>query len=90
MAEDGKPEMTPEQAQAVASALFKWTPFCFPLAWALTAVQGADTRTCLIVSVAGTLMCLCAALLFKLRGNAAVSDAAWIQTILNVLSGLKR
>ncbi len=83
-------EMTPEKADRAARWLFVLTPFMFPLMWVIAAVQGADTRTCLIISIAGTLMCLCAALLFKLRGNAAVSDAAWIQTILNVLSGIRR
>ena len=83
-------EMTPERAQAIARLLFIWTPFCFPLAWALAAVQGADMRTCLIISVAGTLMCLAAALLFKLRGTKAASDAAWIQMLLGIINALGR
>jgi hypothetical protein len=90
MADNADPEMTPEQAARVARILFILTPFAFPFCWLLTAVQGADTRACLIVSVTGTLMCLGAALLFKLRGAAAPGDARWIHTILNVLSGIRR
>jgi hypothetical protein len=82
--------MAPEKADRAGRALFILTPFMFPFMWVITAIQGADTRVCMIVSIAGTLMCFGAALLYKLRGNAAVSDAAWIQTILNVLSGAKR
>jgi hypothetical protein len=83
-------EMTPERAQAVARLLFILTPVSFLLAWALSAVQGADTRTCLIISVVGMLMCLAAALLFKLRGVAAKSDAVWIQTILAIVVALTK
>ena len=90
MSDDSQQEMTPERARAVARSLFIWTPFSFPLAWVLSAVQGADTRTCLIISIAGTLMCLGAALLFHLRGTSAPSDAVWIKTILGVLAALAK
>lgn len=90
MSDHDETEMTPEKAARVARALFILTPLMFPSLWILTAVQGADTRACLIVSAAGTLMCLCAALLFKLRGTSAPSDAGWISAILRILSGIKR
>ena len=83
-------EMTPEKAERIARALFIMTPVSFVLCWALSAVQGADTRTCLIVSIAGMLICLAAALLFKLRGSKAASDAVWIQTLLNIVAALTR
>ena len=81
---------TPARAERAARSLFILTPFMFPLMWVIAAVQGADTRACLIVSIAGALMCLGAAILFKLRGAAAPGDAVWIQTILNILSGIRR
>ena len=92
MTEPGLPpdEMTPEKAQAVARLLFILTPVSFVLCWVLAAVQGADMRTCLIISAAGALMCFAAALLFKLRGAAATSDAVWIQVILNIVMALTR
>jgi hypothetical protein len=90
MADDEQDEMTPEKAARVARALFIITPIMIPFLWILTAVQGADTRACLIVTAAGTLMCLCAALLFKLRGTSAPNDAQWIHAILKLLSGIKR
>lgn len=83
-------ELTPERAQAIARSLFIMTPFSFVVCWVLAAVQGADTRTTLIISTAGTLMCLAAALLFKLRGSQAANDAVWIQAILNILVALSR
>lgn len=55
--------MTPEKADRAGRALFILTPFMFPFMWVITAIQGADTRACLIVSIAGTLMCFGAALL---------------------------
>jgi len=90
MAEDDQSEMTSEQAARIARLLFIMTPISFPFLWLLAAVQGGDTRTCLVISVVGTLMCLGAALLFKLRGTAAPGDAQWIHALLRLLASIKR
>lgn len=79
---------TSEKAQQVARKLFVLTPFSFVLCWVLAAVQGADARICLIISTVGMIMCLCAALLFKLRGSKAASDVVWIQTLLAIIVSL--
>ncbi len=80
--------LTPERAQRAARALFVLTPFSFVLCWVLAAVQGADARICLIISTVGMIMCLCAALLFKLRGSKAARDAVWIQALLAIIVSL--
>lgn len=90
MSEPSPDELTPEKAQAIARSLFIMTPVSFVLCWVLAAVQGADTRTSLIISLAGMLMCLAAALLFKLRGTKAASDAVWIQMLLGILNALAK
>lgn len=88
MTDNPEAGLTPEKAERAANALFVLTPFSFVLCWVLAAVQGADTRICLIISTVGMFMCVCAALLFKLRGSKAARDVVWIQALLAIIVSL--
>jgi hypothetical protein len=76
----------PERFARAARALLYLSPFLFAFTYGLAAIQGADTRSCLIISGVGLAMCLGASLLYHLRGSKAGSDMAWIALILRLIA----
>lgn len=62
------------------------SPFAAAFAYGLAAIQGADTRSCLIIAGAMFAMCLVWALLHALRGSKAVGDMGWINLILRLIA----
>ncbi len=77
---------TPEQRHRIAALLFKLSPLMFVLCYVLAAVQGARWQDSLLISVVGTLMCLGAAGLYKLRGSKSAGDLVWINIILRLFT----
>lgn len=77
---------TPERRQHVASLLLKLSPLIFVLCYALAAVQGARWQDSLLIAVVGTIMCLGAAGLYKLRGSKSSGDLFWLNIILRLFS----
>ncbi len=77
---------TPERQQRIASLLLKLSPLMFVLCYVLAAVQGARWQDSLLIAVVGTLMCLGAAGLYKLRGSKSAGDMVWISIILRLFT----
>lgn len=69
-----------------SKALLVLSPFGAALAYGIAALQGAETRSCLIIAGTMFAMCLGASLLYGLRGSKANSDLVWINLILRLLS----
>ncbi len=86
--QQGKAEQrdTPEQHQRIAALLFKLSPLMFVFCYVLAAVQGARWQDSLLISAVGTLMCLGAAGLYKLRGSKSAGDLVWINIILRMFT----
>ena len=78
------PRDTPEQRQRVASLLLKLSPLMFVLCYVLAAVQGAKWQQSLLIAVVGTLMCLGAAGVYKLRGSKSADDLFWLNILLRL------
>lgn len=78
------PRDTPEQRQRVASLLLKLSPLMFVLCYVLAAVQGAKWQQSLLIAVVGTLMCLGAAGVYKLRGSKSADDLVWLNILLRL------
>lgn len=74
----------PEQRQRVASLLLKLSPLMFVLCYVLAAVQGAKWQQSLLIAVVGTLMCLGAAGVYKLRGSKSADDLFWLNILLRL------
>jgi hypothetical protein len=75
------PVDTPELRKRVVRLLLLLSPGMFVLSYVLAAVQGADTRVCLIVAAAGFVMCLCFAALYWLRGPKWLDGLNWINIL---------
>ena len=83
--EQGAPQQgAPERH--LAWLLLKLSPLAFVLCYVLAAVQGARWRDSLLIAVVGTLMCLGAAGLYKLRGSKAGSDMVWLNILLRLFT----
>lgn len=80
------PRDTPEQRQRVASLLLKLSPLMFVLCYVLAAVQGAEWQKSLLIAVVGTLMCLGAAGVYKLRGSKSADDLVWLNILLRLFT----
>lgn len=80
------PRDTPEQRQRVASLLLKLSPLMFVLCYVLAAVQGAKWQQSLLIAVVGTLMCLGAAGVYKLRGSKSADDLVWLNILLRLFT----
>jgi hypothetical protein len=78
------PRDMPEQRQRVASLLLKLSPLMFVLCYVLAAVQGAKWQQSLLIAVVGTLMCLGAAGVYKLRGSKSADDLFWLNILLRL------
>ena len=78
------PRDMPEQRQRVASLLLKLSPLMFVLCYVLAAVQGAKWQQSLLIAVVGTLMCLGAAGVYKLRGSKSADDLVWLNILLRL------
>ncbi len=77
---------TPERRQRIASLLFKLSPVMFVLCYMLAAVQGTKWQHSLLIAVVGTLMCLGAAGLHKLRGSKSADDLVWLNILLRLFT----
>ncbi len=77
---------TPERRQRVASLLLKLSPLMFALCYVLAALQGARWQDSLLIAVVGTIMCLGAAGLYKLRGSKSSGDLFWLNIVLRLFS----
>lgn len=77
---------TPERRQRVAALLLKLSPLMFVLCYVLAAIQGARWQDSLLIAVVGTIMCLGAAGLYKLRGSKSSGDLVWLNIILRLFS----
>ena len=80
------PRDMPEQRQRVASLLLKLSPLMFVLCYVLAAVQGAKWQQSLLIAVVGTLMCLGAAGVYKLRGSKSADDLFWLNILLRLFT----
>lgn len=80
------PRDTPEQRQRVASLLLKLSPLMFVLCYVLAAVQGAKWQQSLLIAAVGTLMCLGAAGVYKLRGSKSADDLVWLNILLRLFT----
>lgn len=80
------PRDMPEQRQRVASLLLKLSPLMFVLCYVLAAVQGAKWQQSLLIAVVGTLMCLGAAGVYKLRGSKSADDLVWLNILLRLFT----
>ena len=78
------PRDMPEQRQRVASLLLKLSPLMFVLCYVLAAEQGAKWQQSLLIAVVGTLMCLGAAGVYKLRGSKSADDLVWLNILLRL------
>jgi hypothetical protein len=78
------PRDMPEQRQRVASLLLKLSRLMFVLCYVLAAVQGAKWQQSLLIAVVGTLMCLGAAGVYKLRGSKSADDLFWLNILLRL------
>ncbi len=78
------PRDMPEQRQRFASLLLKLSPLMFVLCYVLAAVQGAKWQQSLLIAVVGTLMCLGAAGVYKLRGSKSADDLFWLNILLRL------
>ncbi|MBN9594662.1 MAG: hypothetical protein J0G36_04840 [Afipia sp.] len=78
------PRDMPEQRQRVASLLLKLSPLMFVLCYVLAVVQGAKWQQSLLIAVVGTLMCLGAAGVYKLRGSKSADDLVWLNILLRL------
>lgn len=77
---------TPERRQRIASLLLKLSPVMFVLCYLLAAVQGTKWQHSLLIAVVGTLMCLGAAGLHKLRGSKSADDLVWLNILLRLFT----
>lgn len=77
---------TPEQRQRIALLLLKLSPLMFVLCYLLSAVQGAKWQHSLLIAVVGTLMCLGAAGIYKLRGSKSADDLVWLNILLRLFT----
>lgn len=50
------------------------------------AVQGAEWQKSLLIAVVGTLMCLGAAGVYKLRGSKSADDLVWLNILLRLFT----
>lgn len=80
------PRDMPEQRQRVASLLLKLSPLMFVLCYVLAVVQGAKWQQSLLIAVVGTLMCLGAAGVYKLRGSKSADDLVWLNILLRLFT----
>jgi hypothetical protein len=83
------PNLSPDSPEFAAKAAKAWlvlSPFGTALAYGLAAIQGADTRTCLIIAGAMLLLCLFFSGLYYLRGSKATGDLGWINMILRLIA----
>lgn len=76
----------PQRWTKIAKTYLVLSPFGAALAYGLAALQGADTRTSVIISGAAFLLCLGWSLLYFVRGSSAESDMGWINAILRLLT----
>lgn len=77
---------TPEHRQRIAVLLLKLSPLMFVLCYVLSALQGAKWQHSLLIAVVGTLMCLGAAGIYKLRGSKSASDLVWLNILLRLFT----
>ncbi len=77
---------TPQRRQRIAALLLKLSPLMFVLCYLLAAVQGARWQDSLLIAVVGTIMCLGAAGLYKLRGSKSAGDLLWVNILLRLFT----
>lgn len=77
---------TPEQRQRIAMLLLRLSSLMFVLCYLLAAMQGAKWQHSLLIAIVGTLMCLGAAGVYKLRGSKSADDLVWLNILLRLFT----